>query len=237
MGFTDNPGRDSSVPRYHENAEGDFYVENNVCTSCGAPEAEAPGLIAHSTTHFGHCYFKRQPQTPGEVAQAINAVAVSCVSGLRYAGNDKQVLKELHQIGAAADCDQEFNHKHKVVTWDKVSFSFSGTLSEVCKLVTAAALSEYPHQDNKILGLTTNAIDSFEFIHRWTDGYTGTIYKCYFPSPRHITVRIDKEKEGYASLIRYRAIHLNKILGQDDRISNILWRDTENNRFHKDQIR
>ena len=34
--------------RHYENSQGDFYVECGVCTSCGAPEAEAPDLIDHS---------------------------------------------------------------------------------------------------------------------------------------------------------------------------------------------
>ena len=72
--------------RYHENSQGDFYVENGVCTSCGAPQAEAPDLIDHSKLEYGHCYFKKQPETDEEIERAINAIAVSCISGLRYGG-------------------------------------------------------------------------------------------------------------------------------------------------------
>lgn len=53
--------------RYHENSQGDFYVECDVCTSCGAPQAEAPDLIDHSKTYYSHCYFKKQPETEEEI--------------------------------------------------------------------------------------------------------------------------------------------------------------------------
>ncbi|SFA38548.1 hypothetical protein SAMN04488511_101231 [Pedobacter suwonensis] len=71
--------------RYPENARGDFYVEDQVCTSCGAPEAEAPDLIDHSKIEYGHCYFKKQPQTPDELSRrAISAMQfhVFQVSGM-----------------------------------------------------------------------------------------------------------------------------------------------------------
>ena len=78
--------------RYPENSNGDFYVENQVCTACGAPEAEAPDLIEHSKLEYGHCYFKKQPQTPEELDRAINAMSVSCISGIRYGGKDEFIL-------------------------------------------------------------------------------------------------------------------------------------------------
>jgi hypothetical protein len=78
--------------RYPENSNGDFYVEKQVCTACGAPEAEAPDLIEHSKLEYGHCYFKKQPQTPEELDRAINAMSVSCISGIRYGGKDEFIL-------------------------------------------------------------------------------------------------------------------------------------------------
>src|SRR5215213_5006329 len=85
--------------RYPENSQGDFYVENGVCITCGAPEAEAPDLIEHSKIEYGHCYFKKQPETEDEIERAINAIAVSCISGLRYGGTDEKILKRLYEIG------------------------------------------------------------------------------------------------------------------------------------------
>lgn len=93
--------------RYSENAKGDFYVENNVCTSCGGPEFVAPDLIEHSQTGYGHCYFKKQPQTPDELDRAICAMQISCISGLRYGGQDEQILKRLYKEGLADECDHK----------------------------------------------------------------------------------------------------------------------------------
>jgi hypothetical protein len=44
--------------RYSENSQGDFYVENGVCITCGAPESEAPDLIEHSQNAYGHCFLR-----------------------------------------------------------------------------------------------------------------------------------------------------------------------------------
>ena len=93
--------------RYSENSQGDFYVEDGVCTSCGAPQAEAPDLIDHLEHGFGHCYFRKQPQTEEEIERAINAIAVSCIAGLRYGGTDEKILKRLYEICQSEQCDHK----------------------------------------------------------------------------------------------------------------------------------
>ncbi|WP_145856003.1 ferredoxin [Pedobacter suwonensis] len=100
--------KDKNMPlpeRYPENSAGDFYVENEVCITCGAPEAEAPDLIEHSKNEYGHCYFKKQPTTVDELDRAINAMLVSCISSIRYCGKDKAILKRLYDLGMQAECD------------------------------------------------------------------------------------------------------------------------------------
>ncbi len=95
--------------RYPENVKGDFYVENQVCITCGAPEAEAPDLIEHSKLEYGHCYFKKQPATADELDRAISAMQVSCIAGVRYGGKDKAILKRLYDLGLQADCDYKLD--------------------------------------------------------------------------------------------------------------------------------
>ena len=85
------------------NAEGDFYVEKDVCLACMAPEYEAPELMAYDEQTF--CYFKRQPATAEELDHAIEAVCVSCIAALRYAGNDPLILERLRAKGAESQCD------------------------------------------------------------------------------------------------------------------------------------
>ena len=91
--------------RYFENVKGDFYVENQACITCGSTEAEAPDLIEHSKVEYGHCYFKKQPQTPEELDRAISAMQVSCAAGVRYGGKDEAILKRLYALGLQSKCD------------------------------------------------------------------------------------------------------------------------------------
>jgi hypothetical protein len=89
--------------RHPANSPGDFYVEDGVCIACCAPEQEAPELMGMHPE--GHCYFRKQPATPGELGHAIEAVRVSCVAGLRYAGDDPEILRRLVANGNKTECD------------------------------------------------------------------------------------------------------------------------------------
>ncbi len=93
----------STRERTPMNAEGDFYVEKDMCLACMAPEYEAPELMGFDEQTF--CYFKRQPETPEELEHAIEAVCVSCIAALRYAGNDPAIVERLRGKGAEAECD------------------------------------------------------------------------------------------------------------------------------------
>jgi hypothetical protein len=84
----------SSVPPLPQNAPGPFYGTGN-CTACGAPEAEAPDLLAPLTEENWDTYFVRQPATPDEVECACRAVEVCCLNALRYGGNDSQIIRRL----------------------------------------------------------------------------------------------------------------------------------------------
>jgi hypothetical protein len=102
--------------RYPLNVAGDFYVENEMCIFCEAPEHEAPDLMAHdSAAPAGyHCYFKRQPRTPAELERAILAVAVGCCSAVRYGGTDVAVLRRLAEVEAVDACDYRATRKGAV---------------------------------------------------------------------------------------------------------------------------
>lgn len=95
--------------QYITHPQGDFYVEDGQCINCRAPEAEAPDLMSHITdTNYEHCYFKKQPETEGEIDRAIKAVVVSCISCIRYRGNDQNILAKLYEEGQKAQCDNLF---------------------------------------------------------------------------------------------------------------------------------
>src|SRR5262245_42737857 len=97
-------------PKYEPcpgNAPGPFYVARGGCASCDAPLAEAPDLMDYEGEpgfQF-HCRFARQPQTEGEVEQAVNAMAVCCTLAVRYGGSDKVILDRLSVLHSAASCD------------------------------------------------------------------------------------------------------------------------------------
>lgn len=95
--------------RYALNVPGDFYVVDDMCIACTAPEQEAPELMAHdSKAQAGyHGYFKKQPVTPEELQRAIMAVAVGCCGAVRYGGRDPNVLQRLTQMGSADACDHD----------------------------------------------------------------------------------------------------------------------------------
>jgi hypothetical protein len=85
------------------NAEGGFYVEQGVCINCMAPHHAAPELLGMDEETG--CYFRRQPQTSEEIEHAVEAVRVSCVEGLRYSGDDPEVLERLRARGCQAQSD------------------------------------------------------------------------------------------------------------------------------------
>jgi hypothetical protein len=73
-------------------APGPFYVVKDQCISCGAPEMEAPMLMARDDVNCS-CYFRRQPETPDEEYRALRAVWASCCGAVRYGGDDPVILQ------------------------------------------------------------------------------------------------------------------------------------------------
>jgi hypothetical protein len=78
-----------------ESAPGDFYVVNQGCAACGMPHVVAPDLMGSAENDTSHCIWKRQPQTPREIENAIDVVLTSCVECHRYAGDDEQIIARL----------------------------------------------------------------------------------------------------------------------------------------------
>jgi hypothetical protein len=229
---------DNKAPdRYPENSQGDFYVQNQACITCGAPEAEAPDLIEHSKLEYGHCYFKKQPKTPDEIERAINAMAVSCISGLRYGGKNEQILKRLYEIGEAGLCDHKPIGNYKMLVWTKVTFRYSETIKELSENLTKQVVFGRSYLENKILHYEANERNYFGFTCRWTDGLTGIIYKCNFNSDKQCKIEIDKEKDGHLNALRSNSIALNIILSKDNKVSELVWYDMDGNTYGPEDIR
>jgi len=86
-----------------QNAPGDFYVENECCTSCEIPFQEAPGHFQYDDG--GSCFVCKQPTTPEEVSRMINAVHASEMKCIRYAGAEPDTLQGLVAVGERNQCD------------------------------------------------------------------------------------------------------------------------------------
>ena len=87
---------------YEENAPGDFYVEKDLCITCRAPENVAPGLIGYCddiSGAKGHCYFRKQPETEQEIAEAVKAISMNCCGSYRYSGSDPRIKDMLREDG------------------------------------------------------------------------------------------------------------------------------------------
>ena len=103
------PSDGTRIP-HPANASGPFYSENDGCTACGAPNAQAPQLMDWHYEEYGsmtlqHCIFIRQPETADEVEQAISAMEVSCVENLRYRGSDVVIIARLRDLRLEHLCD------------------------------------------------------------------------------------------------------------------------------------
>ena len=93
----------SKIP-FPENVQGDFYVEDGCCTSCGMPTTEAPDLFAYAPG--GHCFVKKQPSTPRETYQMINALAVQDLGCIRYKGKNRVIQIRLIGVNEGDQCDE-----------------------------------------------------------------------------------------------------------------------------------
>jgi len=219
---------DKKLPeRYPENSQGDFYIENEACLACGSTEGEAPDLIEHSQKEYGHCYFKKQPQTDDEIDRAINAIHVSCLGGLRYGGKDEKILKRLYEIGLDNLCDQKPAGNYKTIIRNKVTFNYSGTIIELSDNIKSQVVMRYPQLVSKILNYITNNKDYFEFIYRWTDRLTGTIHKCNFQSNGQCRIDLIKEKDGDLISLIADSLYIDVILQNDKNATEINWFDMD----------
>jgi 4Fe-4S single cluster domain of Ferredoxin I len=85
------------------NVPGDFYVEDGCCVSCEMPFQAAPGHFQYDDR--GHCFVCKQPSNDAELASMINAIDMSDVDCIRYAGSDPVTLRRIATLGQASVSD------------------------------------------------------------------------------------------------------------------------------------
>lgn len=85
--------------RFELNVPGPFYTTGqdgrSDCLDCGAPEMEAPTLLAPDEERGGDTYFARQPTSAVEIEQACVALECCCASALRYGGRNVEIIRRL----------------------------------------------------------------------------------------------------------------------------------------------
>ena len=86
--------RMSDHPRHKLNVAGEWYATGE-CMACGAPEEQAPTLLAELSDENLDTFFVRQPSTEAQREQACRAAEVCCVNAIRYGGHDKAILARL----------------------------------------------------------------------------------------------------------------------------------------------
>ena len=81
-----------------ESNKGDFYIIEEECITCRAPESVASDLIGFyddPDPRKSHCYLKKQPSDPCEISLFVKAAQANCCGTYRYRGSDKSIRKQL----------------------------------------------------------------------------------------------------------------------------------------------
>jgi len=89
-----------AVGRLDRNVPGAWYTTGG-CLACGAPEHEAPELLAPLDDGNSLTFFVRQPTTRSEQEHACAAAAHCCVNAVRYGGRDRSIIRAL---GNSPEC-------------------------------------------------------------------------------------------------------------------------------------
>ena len=77
----------------------DLWLSSRSCTRFDSLGHYAEGRESH-------CYFKKQPETPQEIDQAVDAINGSCCGAVRYAGSDPEIIQKLKDVGCEDAIDR-----------------------------------------------------------------------------------------------------------------------------------
>ena len=88
----------NKVPPHPMNVEGDFFVEDGCCVACLVPMENTADMLKYDDS-VGHCYVVRQPVGRDETMRMAEAISLSEVFCIHYAGYDTTVLSTLRKLG------------------------------------------------------------------------------------------------------------------------------------------
>lgn len=205
-------------PRNPKNAPGPFYVEKGHCISCRAPEHEARGLVAYDKEDG--CYFKKQPETPTEVTDAIRAMFVSCIEAYRYAGHDLSIRRRLAELGHSRLCDHPLEG-HPVVHRGHARFSLGDETEATAVATKLLSAFEAVQKNGKctkpVIGYALRAKFTFTVSPLYAISRSYTVERVETPplgapaaayrdaSPMHAWLLID-EDSGFAQIWIHEAL-------------------------------
>jgi hypothetical protein len=122
---------------------GEWSVDHELCTSCGAPPVQAPDLMGLGPNFKGgspgssQCYFRKQPTTQEETARACRAAEVSCCNALRYSGSDPAVRARLLAFSRPSSPRRS---RLSVIEWVAVVLALSVILIDLLKTLRWLAI-------------------------------------------------------------------------------------------------
>jgi hypothetical protein len=103
------------------NVEGDFYVEDGCCLTCGVPVDIAPDIFEYEEHS---CYVKKQPITPDELERTLEVMNNQEVDCIHYKGTDREIVRRLVESGEGNNCDSRLREffQEKVRDVARVTF-------------------------------------------------------------------------------------------------------------------
>ncbi len=184
------------------------------------PKRKGRALIEHSKT--GHCYFKKQPETDGEVEHAINAISVSCIGALRYGGKEENILRKIYELGLNEYCDYKPIGDYSLVIRNIVTFYFGGAINDLGKTIA----EEFANQTYyKVVDYLCEKQREFSFTLRWATHHSGDYIKGEILSMYYYKITITKENGAVDDTIADRAEAVHGALTKKLSASNITWHE------------
>jgi len=222
------PAGSLGLHSHPENTLGPFYVQNGECMGCGAPEAQAPGMMSHDGS--GHCFFTRQPITPEETDNAILGVWASCCGAVRYRGQNREVLVRLAELGLADQCDFRLEEEREEVRRNHVSFEFGDveplqSFSAVAQVIMeffALSIARSIPGVGDVSELQMSG-DSSSFRYDWGDGSQPSLHSIIF------SLNLHNGREWLLRILRNEiastafAIFIYKAMRSDSRFRRFRW--------------
>ena len=167
----------SNTTRPHpKNVPGDFYVEDGCCLYCGMPEVTAPTLFAWDDSGH-HCFVARQPTTPEEVGNMLEAMRNSEVECVRYRGQASDIVRRVVEYGQGHLLDLPFPPHLREIVRTHASFDLTAdfgnrpTAREVAENLETylQRISNKPYLEYRFVGVRMNS-DVASFAYGWTAG-------------------------------------------------------------------